>query len=76
MATYPSLVGGEVVRVLEKFGFQTVRQSGSHKIVRRPGAPGPSISVPIHSKKTIPEGTLRSIIKLAGLTRDEFFRAV
>jgi predicted RNA binding protein YcfA (HicA-like mRNA interferase family) len=42
--------------------------------MRRPGS-GPSIPVPIHGKKTIPEGTLRSIIKLAELTRDEFFRA-
>jgi len=72
---YRSLNGGEVVHILEKFGFQAVRQSGSHKMMRRPGS-GPTIPVPIHGKKTIPEGTLRSIIKLAGLTRDEFFRTL
>jgi predicted RNA binding protein YcfA (HicA-like mRNA interferase family) len=75
VSSYRSLNGEEVVRILEKFGFQAVRQSGSHKIMRRPGS-GPSIPVPIHGKRTIPEGTLRSIIKLAELTRDVFFRAV
>jgi predicted RNA binding protein YcfA (HicA-like mRNA interferase family) len=30
------------------------------------------LAVPIHGKKAIKRGTLRSLIRAAGLTRDEF----
>ncbi|MFN5168344.1 MAG: type II toxin-antitoxin system HicA family toxin [Cyclobacteriaceae bacterium] len=54
----------ELIRLLEKEGFVFVRQSGSHAIFRKPGHK--LIVVPIHSRD-IPTGTLRSILKDAGL---------
>lgn len=31
-----------------------------------------ALTVPIHSSKTLPKGTLRAIVKQAGLTIEEF----
>ncbi|MCP4460032.1 MAG: addiction module toxin, HicA family [Cytophagales bacterium] len=54
----------ELVRILEKEGFIFVRQSGSQAIFRKAG--NKIIIVPIHSKD-IPKGTLKAILKDAGL---------
>ncbi|HID86236.1 MAG TPA: type II toxin-antitoxin system HicA family toxin [Anaerolineae bacterium] len=56
--------------VLEAIGFQRIRQSGSHATYRHPD--GRWTIVSIHPGKTIPKGTLRKIIRDAGLTVDEF----
>ena len=63
--------GGEAVRALEKLGFEQVRQRGSHvvpKKLRPEGAVG--CVVPLHRELAI--GTLRGILKQAGVTPDEF----
>lgn len=60
----------EVIRVLEKVGFERIRQSGSHATYRHPD--GRWTIVAIHQGKTIPVGTLRKIIRDAGLTVEEF----
>ena len=67
-----SLKCREVVRILEKAGFAVVRFNGSHHIMVRDGHPN-TVSVPVHKGRDIKSGTLRGIIKLAGLTRDEFW---
>ena len=66
-----SLKCREVVRILEKAGFTVVRFNGSHHIMAHDGHPN-TVSVPVHGGRDIKAGTLRGIIKLAGLTRDEF----
>ena len=60
----------EVIRVLEKVGFERIRQSGSHATYRHPD--GRWTIVAIHQGKIIPVGTLRKIIRDAGLTVEEF----
>jgi len=50
----------EVIRVLEKLGYQKVRQAGSHARYIRPDKK--PISIPIHSSKEIGRGLLRKII--------------
>jgi len=47
----------EVVKILQKFGFEIKRQSGTHVIMRKENQ---TVVVPIH-KETIPIGTLKSI---------------
>lgn len=59
----------EVLRALLHAGFVEKRQSGSHKILRHPD--GRQTYVAVHSRD-IPEGTLRKILKQAGLSEDEF----
>jgi predicted RNA binding protein YcfA (HicA-like mRNA interferase family) len=66
----PSVKARQVVKVLETLGFQRIRQSGSHATYRHPD--GRWTIVSIHPGKTIPKGTLRKIIRDAGLTIEEF----
>jgi predicted RNA binding protein YcfA (HicA-like mRNA interferase family) len=60
--------GREVVRKFEKRGWQIAR-SGNHIILVKEGARA-SLSVPDH--KEVARGTLRSLIRAAGLTVEEF----
>jgi predicted RNA binding protein YcfA (HicA-like mRNA interferase family) len=59
----------EVLAKLLRAGFSETRQSGSHKVLRHPD--GRQTYVAMHPGD-IPEGTLRKILKQAGLTPDEF----
>ncbi|MEM7566520.1 MAG: type II toxin-antitoxin system HicA family toxin [Pseudomonadota bacterium] len=66
------LSGREIVRALERGGFRLHRTSGSHHVMRHDGPPQRTAVVPIHGTKPIPRGTLGSILRQAGLTRDAF----
>ncbi len=61
--------GSSVSEHWERAGFLVRRQSGSHIIMRRTD-PYAMVSVPNH--RAVKPGTLRKIIKDAGLTVDEF----
>jgi predicted RNA binding protein YcfA (HicA-like mRNA interferase family) len=69
----PKLSGREVVRVFGTFGWQFMRQSGSHMILTKEGSMA-SLSVPDH--REVAKGTLRSLIRSAGLTVEEFVEAI
>lgn len=60
----------EVQRVIERLGFQLIRQSGSHAVYRHPD--GRWTTVPIHPSQSVAKGTLRKILKDTGLTVDDF----
>ena len=66
----PILKPKQVVAALEKAGFQIRGQTGSHLIMYKSGIRHP-ISIPQHPGD-LPKGTLRAIIRQAGLTVDEF----
>ena len=63
------LSGKEVIRVLEKVGFYTKRQKGSHIVLRRDN-PFSQVVVPDH--KSIDTGTLSNILDGADLSVEEF----
>ncbi|UIE38103.1 type II toxin-antitoxin system HicA family toxin [Leptodesmis sichuanensis] len=69
----PVLSGREVVRVFESFGWEVARQSGSHIILVKEGEIA-TLSIPEH--REVAKGTLRSLIRTAGLTVSEFVSAV
>lgn len=73
MAQIPALNGKDIVRTFEKLGWQVSRQSGSHIVLTKDGEMA-SLSVPNH--KEVAKGTLRSLIRAANLTVDEFVKAV
>ena len=73
MAQLPNLSGKEVVRAFENLGWQVSRQSGSHIVLTKDGEIA-SLSVPNH--KEVAKGTLRSLIRAANLTIDEFVKAI
>ncbi|MEO6196743.1 MAG: type II toxin-antitoxin system HicA family toxin [Dehalococcoidia bacterium] len=69
MPPLPLTSGREVVAAFEKAGFTVARQRGSHIIMTKPGW-AVTLSVPDH--RQLRAGTLRSLIRQAGLTVDEF----
>ena len=69
MPKLPLLSGREVVKVFHYFGWETVRQRGSHIILVKEGH-NATLSVPDH--KTVAQGTLRGLLKSAGLTVEAF----
>lgn len=73
MAQLPNLSGKEVVTAFEKLGWEFSRQSGSHMVMTKDGEMA-SLSVPKH--KEVAKGTLRSLIRAANLTVDEFVKAI
>jgi predicted RNA binding protein YcfA (HicA-like mRNA interferase family) len=73
MASLPVLNGDDVVRTFERLGWIVARQKGSHIIMVKDGELA-SLSVPDH--RPVAKGTLRKLIRLAGLTVDEFTAAI
>jgi predicted RNA binding protein YcfA (HicA-like mRNA interferase family) len=69
MSRLPRISGRDCVKVLDKVGFYLKRQHGSHLILRRDN-PFAQVVVPNH--KELDRGTLRSIIRQAGIGVDEF----
>ena len=59
--------GTEAVRALRRAGFEQIRQTGSHLIMRKGGR---TVVVPQH--KPIKPGTLKGVIEQAGLTVEDF----
>ncbi|NIP73454.1 MAG: type II toxin-antitoxin system HicA family toxin [Gammaproteobacteria bacterium] len=72
MPTLPALSGRKVVNVFESFGWEVTRQRGNHIILVK-GNHNATLSVPNH--KEVAKGTLRSLIRTAGMTVEEFVRA-
>ncbi|GBF79551.1 type II toxin-antitoxin system HicA family toxin [Aphanothece sacrum] len=69
MSSLPVISGKECVKAFTKIGFVVNSQKGSHIIIVRQ-TPKTRLSVPNH--KELDRGTLRTIIRQAGLTVDEF----
>ena len=61
------VTGSEAVRALIRLGFEEVRQTGSHRILRRNNR---TVVVPQH--KPIKPGTLKGLIEQAGVTLEAF----
>ena len=70
MPPLPVLSGRECIAALERIGYARTRSRGSHVWLEAPGRP--PVPVPLH--RVLDRGTLRSIIRTAGLTVDEFLR--
>jgi len=73
MPVTPLLDARDVVKVFESFGWRVSRQSGSHIIMVKEGN-NATLSIPNH--KPVARGTLRSLIRDAGLTVSEFTSAM
>lgn len=69
-ARLPRLTATELLRALQRDGWQVTRQRGSHMILRHPTKRG-RVIVANHPGETIPLGTLRAILAQASLTTEE-----
>lgn len=70
MPKLPSYKPRRLIKKFQKLGYVIDRQSGSHVIMYHVSS-GKRSTIPMHTKD-LPKGTLLSIIKEAGLTRDDF----
>jgi predicted RNA binding protein YcfA (HicA-like mRNA interferase family) len=64
----------DVVKALAKIGYEIDHQSGSHMILRHRVPPHRRLSVPRHEE--LARGTLRAIIREAGLTLEQFLKLI
>jgi len=69
MSRLPVCSGEDAIRAFQKLGYQADHQTGSHIILRHPQMR--RLTVPNH--RELARGTLRAIIREAGLTKEEFF---
>jgi predicted RNA binding protein YcfA (HicA-like mRNA interferase family) len=58
----PQVSGDELLRALKRLGFVEQRQRGSHVHLKR-ATDNRRLTVPVHKGRTIPPGTLRSILR-------------
>ena len=71
----PLLTGVELIKFLQKIGFNKIRQEGSHVFLRHPD--GRTTVVPNHPGEKIDGSLLNKIIKKdLGLSREEFMQYV
>jgi predicted RNA binding protein YcfA (HicA-like mRNA interferase family) len=70
----PRVSGREVVRAFARIGYEVDRQRGSHVVLRHRDPPHRRLVVPDH--REIAKGTLRKLIREAGLTTEEFSELV
>lgn len=73
MARLPQVTGAELIRALQQKGFLITRQRGSHVQLRREEPDGTitTFPVPVHAGQTLKKGTLRGILRKAGISPDE-----
>lgn len=69
MARLANISGKEAAKVFEKAGWNVAGQVGSHLVMTKPGL-HVNLSIPQH--KDLSVGTLRALIRHAGMTVDEF----
>ena len=70
MPELPRISGDEAIKTFKKLGFYEARQKGSHVVMRRDDK---GCIIPRHKELAV--GTLRSAIRQAGITVEEFVEA-
>ncbi len=68
----PTVNGRRTLQALTRAGFVVDRIVGSHHVLAYPGDTRRTVTVPVHAGRDLKPGTLRSIIRQAGLTVEEF----
>ena len=74
MSRLPSLKPAEMIRVLERNGFRLLR-STKHRTYADDGTPPRLVRVPYHGRD-LKTKTLRSILRQAGWTEEEFLQKI
>ncbi|MBX2999166.1 MAG: type II toxin-antitoxin system HicA family toxin [Caldilineaceae bacterium] len=69
MGNVPVLKSSEVIQILERMGFEEIRQRGSHRQFRHPD--GRQTTVPVHKGRDIAPTLFRQIAKDINVTIEE-----
>ncbi len=69
MPRLPSITGKELVKALQKEGFEITRQRGSHvQMTKYIDGERLTFPVPVHTGKTVKQGTLIGILRKANIS--------
>lgn len=63
MSSLPQVSGSRLINALEKAGFVTLRQKGSHVLMRHRDDLSRRATIPVHGSKPVKPGTLRAILR-------------
>ena len=75
MSKLPRISSQEAIRSLERLGFEQVRQTGSHVVMKKETEEGEiGCVVPVHRQLKV--GTLSGILKQAQVTVEEFINSL
>jgi len=72
MAGLPVVNGRQAIRALMRAGFVVDRIVGSHHVLTHPQDRRRTVTVPVHAGRDLKRGTVRSIVRQAGLSVEEF----
>ena len=71
MPRLPLVSGAEAVKAFQRLGFFVDRQRGNHVVMKKVTSEGArGCVIPMH--KEVAPGTLRSVLKMAGVSPEEF----
>jgi predicted RNA binding protein YcfA (HicA-like mRNA interferase family) len=70
VAKLPVVSGQDAARAFGRTGYEVDHQTGSHMILRHHDPPHRRLTVPNHAE--LAKGTLRALIREAGLTVEQF----
>lgn len=75
MPRLPRVPSKKAIRALERLGFEQVRQTGSHIVLKKVTEQGTvGCVVPMHKELKI--GTLSGVLKQAQVTAEEFIESL
>ena len=71
MTPLPALKPKELLKVLQRLGWEIIKQKGSHIQLKHLDKPNYRVTIPYHNEDLAP-GTINSIIKQMGISKKEF----
>jgi len=74
LSKLPVVSGQDLCKALKEMGYSIDHQTGSHIILRNENPPHRRLTVPNHQE--VAKGTLRSILRQAGLTVEELINVM
>ncbi len=78
MSRLPRISGKDTIQKLKGLGFEVFDQSGSHVYLHKWDAEqnnwSQRVTVPVHGNKTLKLGTLKSILRQAEVSVEQFSR--
>ena len=75
MSKLPLLSANDIIKILQKMGFQKIRQEGSHVFLQH--TDGRTTVIPNHPGEDVDRGLLNKILKKdLGIEREEFMKYV
>lgn len=72
MPKLPNITGKQLITILEKKGFVSQRQKGSH--VRLKDCENRVVTVPVHVNKILGKGLLLKILRDAELSKEDLIK--